>query len=100
VHSTELAHRDRVATGVAGDDLSGLVSLDGTTHTDAGTYAADAWSFAGGITLQRRERTVVNSIAQARTGHTRFRRARAVAPMAEPAFRGLRLGPAAFGQTP
>jgi hypothetical protein len=32
------------ATGVKGEALSGL-DLTGTTHTDAGTYATDTWSF-------------------------------------------------------
>ena len=54
-----------VATGVAGDDLSSFVSLDGTTHTDAGTYAADAWSFAGGVNYNDASGTVSNSIGRA-----------------------------------
>ena len=32
------------ATGIGGSPLSGL-DLNGTTHTDAGTYGADGWSF-------------------------------------------------------
>jgi hypothetical protein len=32
---------------VGGADLIGLLTLTGTTHTNAGTYTADAWSFAG-----------------------------------------------------
>src|SRR5205814_1504477 len=36
------------ATGVGGAVLSGQLTLSGTTHTNAGTYASDAWSFAGG----------------------------------------------------
>src|SRR5512133_760736 len=35
------------ATGLAGLDLASLLTLSGTTHTDAGTYATDGWSFAG-----------------------------------------------------
>ncbi|MBS0267338.1 MAG: VCBS repeat-containing protein, partial [Planctomycetes bacterium] len=33
------------ATGVGGVDLSVDLDLTGTTHTDAGTYNGDAWSF-------------------------------------------------------
>ena len=54
-----------VATGVQGEDLSGFLSLAGTTHTDAGTYAADAWSFAGGTNYNDASGTVSNTIAQA-----------------------------------
>src|SRR5205823_2350584 len=35
------------ATGVQGEGLSTLLDLDGTTHTSAGTYTGDAWTFAG-----------------------------------------------------
>ena len=28
-------------------DLSGLLNLSATTHTDSGTYSSDAWTFAG-----------------------------------------------------
>ena len=35
------------ATGVNGESLSSLLDLSGTTHTSAGDYAADAWTFAG-----------------------------------------------------
>src|SRR5439155_22913628 len=31
------------ATGVGGVDLSGLLNLGGTTHTNAGSYNGDAW---------------------------------------------------------
>ena len=53
------------ATGVLGEDLSGFLSLAGTTHTDAGTYAADGWSFAGGANYNDASGTVSNTIAQA-----------------------------------
>ena len=33
------------ATGVGGANLSNDLDLSGTTHTNAGTYDADAWSF-------------------------------------------------------
>src|SRR6185503_20618185 len=38
------------ATGVetpTGANLNALLTLSGTTHTNAGDYPADAWSFAG-----------------------------------------------------
>jgi hypothetical protein len=35
------------ATGVENEDLSSLLDLSGTTHTNAGTYTADTWRFAG-----------------------------------------------------
>jgi hypothetical protein len=34
------------ATGVENEDLSGSVDLSGTTHTNAGDYPNDPWSFA------------------------------------------------------
>jgi hypothetical protein len=33
------------ATGVKSEDLSGSLNLSGTTHTNAGTYSSDAWTF-------------------------------------------------------
>jgi len=36
------------ATGVGGADLSASLTLTGTTHTNAGDYLSDPWSFAGG----------------------------------------------------
>jgi len=33
------------ATGVLGEDLSSDLDLSGTTHTDAGDYTGDSWSF-------------------------------------------------------
>ena len=37
------------ATGVETSpaDLTSLLDLSGTTHTDAGDYPSDAWTFAG-----------------------------------------------------
>ncbi len=40
------------ATGVNGEDLSNLLDLSGTTHTNAGTYTGDKWSFAGNTNYQ------------------------------------------------
>src|SRR5262249_32156911 len=58
-----------IATGVNGEDLSALVDLTGTTHTNAGTYADDGWSFhdAGGNYADARG-TVTDSIARADAG--------------------------------
>jgi hypothetical protein len=33
------------ATGIKGEDLSAGLNLSGTTHTSAGTYTGDVWSF-------------------------------------------------------
>jgi hypothetical protein len=30
-----------------GEDLSSLLDLNGTTHTNVGNYLADPWTFAG-----------------------------------------------------
>ena len=54
-----------VATGVNGEDVSLFMSLDATTHTDAGEYLADAWSFAGDLNYNDAIGTVNNAIAQA-----------------------------------
>ncbi len=53
------------ATGVGGVDLSGGLALSGTTHTSAGTYHGDFWSFAGGMNYFDANGTVNDSIAQA-----------------------------------
>ena len=52
------------ATGLAGLDLSSLLTLSGTTHTDAGTYATDGWSFAGNTNYKAASGTVTDKIAQ------------------------------------
>ena len=46
------------ATGVGGADLSAGLNLTGTTHTDAGDYPSDAWSFAGGTNYNDASGTV------------------------------------------
>jgi hypothetical protein len=51
------------AKGVGGVDLTGLV-LTGTTHTNAGTYASDAWSFSN-INYVSQSGTVSDAIAKA-----------------------------------
>jgi hypothetical protein len=56
------------ATGVESPspaDLSGLLNLSGTTHTDAGDYTADAWSFAGDTNYTGASGSVNDRIAKA-----------------------------------
>ena len=52
------------ATGVNGENLSNLLNLSGTTHTNAGTYT-DSWSFAGNTNYNNTSGTVQNVIAKA-----------------------------------
>jgi hypothetical protein len=53
------------ATGVLGEGLSGL-NLSGTTHTSAGTYPGDAWTFTDTTGhYNNASGTVTDSIAQA-----------------------------------
>ena len=54
------------ASGCVGD-LSSLLDLSGTTHTNAGTYNGDAWSFAGNANYNSANGTVNDSIAKANT---------------------------------
>jgi hypothetical protein len=51
-------------TGVGGGELSGLV-LSGTTHTDAGDYAGDPWSFAQTTNYNAASGTVHDQIDRA-----------------------------------
>ncbi|HZP83921.1 MAG TPA: Ig-like domain-containing protein, partial [Chthonomonadaceae bacterium] len=53
------------ATGVGGVDLSAGLTLTGTTHTNAGDYPTDAWSFAGGTNYNDASGTVHDHIAKA-----------------------------------
>lgn len=53
------------ATGVGGVDLSSNITLSGTTHTNAGTYNGDAWSFAGGTNYNNQGGSVNDAIAKA-----------------------------------
>jgi Bacterial Ig-like domain (group 3)/YDG domain/Bacterial Ig-like domain/Galactose oxidase, central domain/Immunoglobulin I-set domain len=56
------------ATGLSCDgDLSNLLDLSGTTHTNAGTFNGDAWSFAGNANYNSANGTVDDSIAKANT---------------------------------
>src|SRR5205807_8379279 len=45
--------------------LAGLLDLSGTTHTNAGTYATDAWAFAGNSNYNDATGTVNDRIAKA-----------------------------------
>ncbi len=53
------------ATGAGGADLSASLNLGGTTHTNAGTYNGDAWSFTGGTNYNDANGTVDNAIGKA-----------------------------------
>ena len=51
-------------------DLSSLLDLSGTTHTNAGNYPIDGWSFAGNSNYNATSSTVHDSIAKAATTTT------------------------------
>jgi hypothetical protein len=51
------------AIGVMGEDLSGLLALGGTTHTDVGDYPSDPWTFAGNGNYNSAGGTVHDHIA-------------------------------------
>src|SRR5206468_939679 len=53
------------AAGVGGANLSAGLNLTGTTHTDAGTYNGDAWTFTGSPNYNDVNGTVNDSIAKA-----------------------------------
>jgi hypothetical protein len=53
------------ATGALGLDLSSKLDLSATTHTNAGTYSSDAWSFAGDANYNSQSGTVSDDIAKA-----------------------------------
>jgi hypothetical protein len=57
------------ATGVNSEDLSSLLDLNGTTHTNAGAYT-DNWSFAGNTNYKSATGTVDNNISQAASSTT------------------------------
>ncbi|WP_243314502.1 PxKF domain-containing protein [Geothrix paludis] len=52
------------ATGLNDLDLGSLLTLSATTHTDAGTYATDAWTFAGDDNYNAASGTVSDRIAK------------------------------------
>jgi hypothetical protein len=61
------------ATGVESPtpvDLSSLLDLSGTTHTNAGSYATDPWTFAGNTNYNATSGTVSDNIAKADTTAT------------------------------
>jgi hypothetical protein len=65
VHFDGSAHTATgTATGVLSEALTGLV-LSGTTHTAAGTYLGDAWSFSGSPNYSDASGTVDDSIVNA-----------------------------------
>ena len=53
------------ASGVNGEDLSSLLNLSGTTHTNVGTYNSDPWSFAGNTNYNGSNGTVNDSVGKA-----------------------------------
>jgi len=53
------------ATGVNSEDLSGLLDLSGTTHTNAGDYPSDPWTFAGNTNYNADSGTVHDIIGKA-----------------------------------
>src|SRR5262249_50720943 len=55
------------AIGVNSEDLSSLLTLTGTTHTNAATYAGDPWSFAGNSNYNSSNGTVTDVISKAAT---------------------------------
>lgn len=52
------------AKGVLNEDLSALLDLSGTTHTNAGTYN-DTWTFAGNLNYKTASGSVTDRIARA-----------------------------------
>lgn len=53
------------AKGVRGEDLTSALNLSGTTHTNAGDYLSDGWSFTGGTNYNDATGTVHDAIAKA-----------------------------------
>ena len=53
------------ATGVGGANLAAQLTLTGTTHTNAGDYPADAWSFSGGTNYNDASGTAHDVIGKA-----------------------------------
>jgi YDG domain/Galactose oxidase, central domain len=53
------------ATGVGGSDLSAGLNLSGTSHTNAGDYPSDSWSFSGGTNYNDASGTVHDVIDKA-----------------------------------
>src|ERR671931_216068 len=64
------------ATGAKGEDLSSLLGLTGTTHTNAGDYPSDPWTFAGNANYKSDSGTTHDQITKANatitvTGYTK-----------------------------
>jgi hypothetical protein len=53
------------ASGIKGEDLSNLLTLSGTTHTNASDYTGDGWSFAGNGNYNPSSGTVHDQINKA-----------------------------------
>src|SRR5206468_2490016 len=53
------------ATGVSATNLTAQLTLSGTTHTNAGDYPSEAWSFAGGTNYNDASGAVHDAIAKA-----------------------------------
>jgi hypothetical protein len=53
--------------GVCNEDLSSLLNLNGTKHTDAGNYPGDPWSFAGNNNYNAKSGAVDDVIHKADT---------------------------------
>ena len=53
------------AIGVGGVDLSASFNFTGTSHTDAGDYPTDPWSFSGGVNYNDRSGTVHDHVDKA-----------------------------------
>ena len=53
------------ATGALGEDLSGLLDFTATTHTNAGSYAGDAWTFLGNSGYAGMSGSIDDEIAKA-----------------------------------
>src|SRR5206468_10913985 len=53
------------ATGVGTTNLNAQLTLSGTTHTNAGDYPSEAWSFAGGTNYNDASGTVHDALAKA-----------------------------------
>src|SRR5207247_2152569 len=53
------------ATGVGGANLIANLTLSGTTHTNAGDYPSDTWSFAGGTNYNDASGTIHDAITKA-----------------------------------
>src|SRR5206468_5550356 len=68
-YSVDYDGNPHTATGTAkgvGDTDVGALTLTATTHTNAGAYHSDAWSFAGGTNYNDNNGTVHDAINKAK----------------------------------